>query len=331
MPLFSVIVPIYKVEKYLRECVDSILTQSFKDFELILVDDGSPDNCPKICDEYAEQDRRVKVIHKENGGLVSARKAGAKVATGEYIACVDGDDWVKVNYLEKFAEVIKQYHLDIVCCGTIWVYKDKNIEKQICEMDRFLKRDDIVKEIFPKLIENEMGKAFGPSMGDMVIKSQIYKYYQQNVENEINMGEDYACLRPCIYKANTLGLLHECTGYYRQNEESMTKKKVAFGWSFPKLVCKHFENNIPMNEYDFQDQVYRYETHNLFNTCASQFNRKEKYSLIKKDILKHISDPYYQKAINSCKYSKKAYKNRLALFALKHKNIFLMWLYNKLK
>ena len=80
--IFSVIVPIYKVEKYLVSCIESVLNQSFADFELILVDDGSPDNCPKICDEYAEKDGRIKVIHKENGGLVSARKACIKIAKG---------------------------------------------------------------------------------------------------------------------------------------------------------------------------------------------------------------------------------------------------------
>ena len=90
--LFSVIVPIYNIEKYIRRCIDSVLLQSFTDFELILVDDGSPDRCGAICDEYAKKDERIKVIHKENGGLVSARQAGIKVASGDYIFHLDGDD-----------------------------------------------------------------------------------------------------------------------------------------------------------------------------------------------------------------------------------------------
>ena len=98
--LFSIIVPVYKVEKYLKCCIESILTQSFSDFELVLVDDGSPDNCPKICDDFAKQDKRVKVIHKQNGGLVSARKAGVKVASGEFIVNIDGDDYIKQGYLQ---------------------------------------------------------------------------------------------------------------------------------------------------------------------------------------------------------------------------------------
>ncbi|OUQ56652.1 hypothetical protein B5E58_10530, partial [Tyzzerella sp. An114] len=90
----SVIVPIYNVEKYLNRCVDSIINQTYKNLEIILVDDGSPDNCGKICDEYAKKDNRIKVVHKENGGVSSARNVGLNIATGDYIGFVDGDDWI---------------------------------------------------------------------------------------------------------------------------------------------------------------------------------------------------------------------------------------------
>ena len=92
MNLISVIVPVYKVEPYLRRCVDSILAQTYQDLEVILVDDGSPDNCPEICDEYAAQDERIKVIHKANGGLSSARNAGLDAASGDWVSFIDSDD-----------------------------------------------------------------------------------------------------------------------------------------------------------------------------------------------------------------------------------------------
>ena len=95
-PKISIIVPVYKVEKYLHKCIDSILAQTFKDFELILVDDGSPDNCGKICDEYAKRDNRIVVVHKENGGQASARNRGINIARGDYIGFVDSDDWIDV-------------------------------------------------------------------------------------------------------------------------------------------------------------------------------------------------------------------------------------------
>lgn len=108
---FSIIVPIYKVQNYLNECIDSILGQTYTNIEVILVDDGSPDECPAICDSYAARDPRVIVIHKENGGLVSARQAGAQRATGNYICCVDGDDYIAPNYIEKMAEMAQLVYL----------------------------------------------------------------------------------------------------------------------------------------------------------------------------------------------------------------------------
>ena len=111
--LISVIIPIYKVEKYLRECIDSIINQSFKNLEIILVDDGSPDNCGKICDEYAKKDNRLKVIHKENGGLSSARNAGLDIATGEYISFVDSDDYVSNKFIENLSFYLKNKYFCI--------------------------------------------------------------------------------------------------------------------------------------------------------------------------------------------------------------------------
>lgn len=108
-PLISVIVPIYKVEKYLRKCIDSILAQDYKNLEILLVDDGSPDNCPKICDEYAQMDTRIKVIHKPNGGVSDARNVGLNVMRGEYVAFVDADDYVDINYIRVMYELVVRY------------------------------------------------------------------------------------------------------------------------------------------------------------------------------------------------------------------------------
>ncbi len=113
----SVIVPIFRIEKYLPKCIDSLLTQSFLDFELLLVDDGSPDDCPQICDEYAAKDPRIKVVHKENGGLLSARKAGLKNANGKYVAFVDGDDWVDKYYLDVLYKLAEANTSDLVVTG----------------------------------------------------------------------------------------------------------------------------------------------------------------------------------------------------------------------
>ena len=122
---FSIIVPVYNVEKYLCECIDSILTQSFTDYELILVDDGSPDNCPAMCDSFASDDKRVKVIHKENGGLSDARNAGIKAAVGQYVMFVDSDDYIEEGSLGRIAEtVLHGESKDIVFLNALCLYPD---------------------------------------------------------------------------------------------------------------------------------------------------------------------------------------------------------------
>jgi len=143
-PKVSVIVPVYGVEKYLPECIESILAQTFADFELLLIDDGSPDNSGKICDEYAAKDSRVKVFHKENGGVSSARNYGLKNASGTYVAWVDPDDWVAPNYLQDFVEEAERGDFDIVACGYKRCYEKNGIQMPIpgvvCEAAGTLKQ-----------------------------------------------------------------------------------------------------------------------------------------------------------------------------------------------
>lgn len=125
--MISVIVPIYKVEAYLDECVQSIVDQTFTDLEIILVDDGSPDNCPALCDAWAAKDSRIRVIHKENGGLSDARNAGLAVAAGEYIAFVDSDDYLKPQMLEKLLSAMERERADICACNILSCYPDRQI------------------------------------------------------------------------------------------------------------------------------------------------------------------------------------------------------------
>ena len=113
MPLVSVVVPIYNVELYLKECVDSILSQTYKNIEVILVDDESPDLCGKICDDYAAMDGRIKVVHKKNGGLSDARNAGMKVATGDLITFVDSDDYISKDFMKILFEAMSENNSDI--------------------------------------------------------------------------------------------------------------------------------------------------------------------------------------------------------------------------
>lgn len=144
MSKISVIVPIYNVEKYLDKCVSSIVGQTYSDIEIILVDDGSPDGCPAMCEEWAKRDSRIRVIHKENGGLSSARNAGLDVARGEYISFIDSDDYISERMLESLHGAIERARADICSCGIVNVYEDGtevawNIKDMVGDSEAFLR------------------------------------------------------------------------------------------------------------------------------------------------------------------------------------------------
>lgn len=234
MPKLSIIVPVYKVEKYINDCVGSILNQTFTDFELILVDDGSPDNCGKICDEYAKRDSRVVVLHKSNGGLSSARNAGMDVARGEYIAFVDSDDFVASDMFEKMIGQAISTNADMVKCGYTAVddhHNKKAVEcfskKQIFNSDGMglldlyfggvlftvawnavYKRQLADKVKFPEGLINEDNYSAGVYLfwaKKVVCMNETFYFYR---DNEMGLSK-VARNRKLLDKAVVLCLLHE--------------------------------------------------------------------------------------------------------------------------
>lgn len=147
-PLISVIVPVYKVEKYLEKCIDSILAQTYKNLEIILVDDGSPDRCGQICDEYAQKDNRVKVIHKENGGLSDARNAGIDVAKGDFISFVDSDDYILPEMMGEMISAAMKNNCDMAICGVYRELKNKCEEQHFFEKQTILTQEELFQMCF---------------------------------------------------------------------------------------------------------------------------------------------------------------------------------------
>lgn len=257
-PRFSVIVPIYNVENFLHQCIDSILNQTYQNFELILVDDGSVDNCGRICDEYNSKSKKIFVIHKENGGLVSARKAGVFAAKGEYVAYVDGDDWVDSNWLLSVNKVIENYQPDMVEFN---VYKNTDGRNSLIKTSNFrgyFDRKDIENKIVPIMLFDNENRfyTFGvlPAVWSKIIKREILK---NNLckDYRITFGEDVACTYNCILECNSFYGINDSLYYYRQNRQSMTKAydedradklKVLFDYLEKKLIpC----NDIIRNQY----------------------------------------------------------------------------------
>ncbi len=212
----SVIVPIYNVENYLKECVDSLLVQSYDNLEILLIDDGSKDKCPTICDEYAQKDNRIKVVHKTNGGLSDARNEGLRRATGEYIGFVDSDDWIEPNMYSLLMEGIIKDQADISICGYYRSYVDKE-EKCVDCYNGSLG----AKETLTKLFE-----------GVEIHDHSVTKLYKKELWDDIffpvgKLYEDIRTIYKVIARSNRVSIVGEALYHYRQREGSLIRSGFA--------------------------------------------------------------------------------------------------------
>lgn len=327
---FSIIVPIYGVQEYINECVDSVLNQSFTDFELILVDDGSPDECPLLCDQYAVLDSRVHVIHKTNGGLVSARKAGAKIAKGEYSMCLDGDDYLEPFALEYVNAVVENERPDVITFGYYQVQPNQKTSIPIRNFrEGYYSKQMIEKEIFPSLITRNKGKAFPSCIWGECIKTSLYREEQLAVPDEIKIGEDYAVTRPIIYRANSLYILNECIYCYRSNPASMTKEKKPLNLDNYEVRYNHIVSRIDISKYNFHAQLCENTLHGLFNALVSQFYSTAPISFKIKTISNTLDKTFCKECVSKAKYN--TFSRKFMLCVLKYRLYSIMWLYSKLK
>ncbi len=220
----SVIVPIYKIEAYLPKCIDSLLNQSFADFELILVNDGSPDGCGGICDDYAKKDARVTHLYKENGGLLSARKAGLNAAKGKYIAFVDGDDWVDKYYLDVLYKLAEANSSDLVITGHFREF-DGKIETFGPQNIGVYDEGQIKEELLPKAIYNGRFCKHGIStyVWNKLFKKDLLEKVLFDVHNDIVMGEDAAITYAYLSLTKKIVISSIPLYYYRQRHDSIVK------------------------------------------------------------------------------------------------------------
>ena len=209
--LISIIIPVYKVEKYLEKCIQSVINQTYENLQIILVDDGSPDNCGKICDEYAKKDHRIEVIHKSNGGLSDARNKGLEIAKGEYIGFVDSDDYIELDMYEVLYNLLKQYNADVSICNFYTVSQGKITIKNADNGIKEYNRIEILKEV---LLDNN-------------IQSYAWnKLYKKELFDEIKypVGKKYEDIGTTFYlleKCNKVVVTGKPEYYYINRQDSI--------------------------------------------------------------------------------------------------------------
>lgn len=282
--LISVIVPVYKVEKYLDRCVESITNQTYKNLEIILVDDGSPDNCSKMCDEWAQKYSRIKVIHKENGGLSDARNAGLDVAAGDYISFVDSDDWISTEYIEKLYASIKKNDADISECNVYYSYDERYTEYNN-DSAAYYDNNEAIMDAYIRLYH---------------IKTIVWnKLYRRQLLDDIRfpkgkLHEDEFFTYLALGKASSFVHIEDYLYYYRQRADSIMGQSQSFSVKNLDSIegCAARASYI-MNNYP---DLYFYELRNMTNLCIAHYEmllsekKIAEYSSAKKEIKRYFNE-----------------------------------------
>ena len=304
--LISVIIPVYKVEKYLDKCVESIVNQTYKNLEILLVDDGSPDNCPKMCDDWAKKDDRIKVIHKENAGVSMARNTGIDNASGEYIAFVDSDDYILPTMYEKLLESAEQNNSDIVMCRFSNVYEDgrakDNFEKNLLTVNS--------KSIFSNYLLTEVDEREDVIYADGIMGNVWRLLIKKGAIGQLRfekytIAEDLLFLIKLIKPSTKISVVDECLYCYLQRENSamrtFNKNKIANRYNVFKELLSNLEDKVT------KDELNKFKFYNYFILVYEML-----YSGQRELLNEYLNDKFFVSLGDKENYlpAKKACRNR---------------------
>lgn len=269
----SIIVPIYKVEKYLDRCIKSIVDQTYKNLEIILVDDGSPDKCPKICDDWSKKDKRIKVIHKENGGLSDARNEGIRKATGSYIGFVDSDDYIEETFVEILYNSLKKGKTNISQCGINYINDDANI---ICIKGYDA---DVIKTGL-QMINDYYGNHY---IENVVVWNKLYdtNLFHKNHFPIGKIHEDEFTTYKLLYKEKNISIVHDNLYNYNQTAGGIMHSKNYIRHldlldALKEKICFFETNNAPNKIIEFAVRHYLYSIREeYYNLKKHYFNRRD--------------------------------------------------------
>ena len=323
-PFFSVIVPVYKVERFLRKCVGSILGQSFGDFELILVDDGSPDNCPAICDEYAACDNRVKVIHKSNGGVSSARNTGLQRAAGTYVVFCDGDDCLKENYLEEMYHLMRKSRVDMAVCGFESV--DENGDSV-----RGRRSDNCAPASVVQSLDNDLfwklfaGKRIGSSW-DKAFRMDIIRQDGVEFQPGVTFAEDTDFVLRYLHSAGA-GCFVAVTDerlylYLTQEHGSAVQKLRPDCWRMFERLFPMLERYVSAGNHREALRAYICSAVRFVMDGLFRYDGIVSYARFRESTVDMMRSGYFRDAVVSPQMT--GY-NRLLVTALKSRSVTLVW------
>ena len=278
--LISVIVPIYNVEKYLDRCIKSIINQSYNNLEIILVDDGSPDRCGEMCDEWAKIDKRIIVVHKENGGLSDARNAGIDIAKGNYLSFIDSDDYVHKDFIKVLYELCIKYNSDISMCGAFETSKDENCNFNLQQGNECVKYSKTILERKDNIYCVAWNKLY---------KKEVFKYIRYP---KGKLHEDVAVINKILYYSNKIAITDLRLYFYYSNPDSIMRSS----FSIKRLDILDVIYDSYLFFLEKNEMQYAYSALNDYiDTAIALYNEcqvLENHQKIQKQLMKKYSDMY---------------------------------------
>ncbi|MGN0251612.1 MAG: glycosyltransferase [Oliverpabstia sp.] len=324
----SVIVPVYKVEKYLDRCVLSLINQTLDQIEIILVDDGSPDQCPTLCDIYAKRYPQIKVIHKTNGGLSSARNAGLAIASGEFIGFVDSDDDVEPDMYEKMYNTANQENVDFVMADYLRIREDgRRCLKTLDIPSGLYDKKRIRKIIFPQLIMQECVD-YGPllSVCHCLYRADFLRKHNLCFDEQVRWSEDnifsaimgYYC--DSFYYMKGEGLYH-----YYQNPGTITTSYRKGAWQVYCTMNDHLRDFFEeVKDYDFSRQLKLHMLYYACNCIEMEMNLNRKEAII--SIQSIMNSPKLMEVFDGFKFPIVSVKLKIQLFLMKMRWARILWI-----
>ncbi|MBQ9358276.1 MAG: glycosyltransferase family 2 protein [Abditibacteriota bacterium] len=315
---FSIIVPVYGIEPYVGKCLESITAQTFDDFEAIIVDDGSPDGCGAICDEYAQKDGRLTVIHKPNGGLVSARKAGLAVAKGRYIVNLDGDDWLVPEALQKLYDAAcKNGMPDILSFGLL-ATDNSEYENEPAE-EGYYDRERIKEVIFPRLILDKRGGRVLHYLCGKAIKRELQEAVQFQIPEGVSFGEDTCTTTPIYFMARSLFISYDRLYMYLKRTDSESTLFKVKRYSELEHALVHLDGlDSSEGPADFREQVDRYAMMSSFIFLIMYMNNGKPGCL--PEISRHLKGDILRPHLARARFEGFSLKTRIIMNLIKHGN-----------
>ena len=296
----SIVIPVYNSEKWIRRCIDSIIEQDLSNVEVILVDDGSTDASFSICNNYTTNNK-IKVIHKNNEGPVNARITGCNVAHGQYMWCIDADDWIEKDSIVKVRKILESYHPDIICFNYKEIIDNKDYYGELGYEYGYYDKNRIIDVLSKDLICNKDGKSFKGVLWNKIIRRDLFVYGYVK-DSRLFMGEDIASTPIIINECNSLYIMADYLyNYNKNNVGSITKNRKCFDLSYPKIIKEHL---LKMNNSsEFVDQIDRRTVIELYVAVESQFLDNDSYSNQCKKIRNTLNYTFYKESVDNAKFT----------------------------